>query len=77
MTSCKTISREVRMLDLEVIPERALGGAQWELVLGQNRVLTMSNFIHLYRVIRYAACSSSGNFEATVGRHKESAYHLQ
>lgn len=31
-----------KMLDLEVIPERALGGAQWELVLGEDRSTSSS-----------------------------------
>lgn len=37
------------MLDLEVIPERALGGAQWELVLGKNRNIKFPLFVNELR----------------------------
>lgn len=64
------------MLDLEVIPERALGGRQWEFVLGENFKRSLSGFfVQTGRVScptnRYATGSGGGDTQETVRRYQE------
>lgn len=72
------------MLDLEVIPERALGGRQWEFILGELSTHLLAS-VALFELTpypppppsRYAVGSGRGDTEETVCRYQERTLKVQ
>ena len=72
------------MLDLEVIPERALGARQWEFVLGEyprTRLGELATLVqirsHLFVLSRYATGPGGGNTQETVRHYQECSAEIQ